>query len=520
MRRLLLPIALLAVAIGAVIQMNRANEDADPGRAVEVSSDADLSTPIFSARRAPEWLRNPQSDTQLTAAINGVLRTGATPPLSCVVVERNGEQLAASNIKAPIRTDELHRLITATVIDAEAGSGAPLRTEIAISIDAEIVVIDEETGASEIVGDIWLIGAGDPGLATRAYADRFENGRLFTDFDQLAADVIAELQRRNIVEIDGRIIGDETKYTPVELDYFNSVEEFTDEEGNTLRFDVWNRSDTDNDIGPLSALLLNDGFESWPEEQDGFDQSQNVRSTNPAVFAAAYFDDQLEAAGIIVRRSAQAGEAPATAERETLAVIDSPTLDEIIQTSLIDATTAEMLLKEYGVRSGVDSERVNAVAALRTGGFTGAGLPFNVLEPSLVYVDGSGRSELNRASCEIIHATIAQPDGVGASVLSPIESSPLAACAAGPGEMRVMATASGTATGLTGWYDAPNGERLTFTMLAEDATRLDPPEDDPEGEPVGPFEQCNTLQAALIDAIAGHPYGPDLGDLAPLDPAG
>ncbi len=517
MRRLLLPIVLLAVAIGATIQMSRANEDADPGRAVEVSTEADLTTPIFSARRAPEWLRDPQSDTLLTAAINSVLRTDATPTLSCVLVERDGEQLAASNIGAAIRTDELHRLITATVIDS-AGSGGAYRTEIAIAADAEIVITDEETGASELQGDVWLIGAGDPGLATQAYASRFENGRVFTDFDQLAADAVAELQARNIVTIRGRVIGDESKYTPVERDYFYNVD-VPDGEGGTDREPVWAQGADVNDIGPLSALALNDGFDSWPEEQEAFDQSQNGRASNPAVAAAAYLDDVFEAAGIVVISSARDGEAPSTAERETLAVIDSPELDQIIATSLVDATTAEMLLKEYGVRAGTDSERINAIFALVTGGFLSAGLPYDPIGGT-DYFDGSGRSALNRTNCEMIHATIADPGGVGAGVIPVVADSPVAACAAGPGEMHVMATVSDTATGLTGWYDAPNGERLTFTMLAEDPTRLDPPEDDPAAEPAGPFEFCNTLQAAMIDAIAGHPYGPDLAELAPLDPEG
>ena len=518
MRRLLLPIVLLAVAIGAIIQMNRANEDADPGRAVEVSSDPDLSTPIFSARRAPDWLRAPKSDALLSDAINGVLRTDVTPASSCVLVERDGEELAASNIAAAIRTDELHRLITATVIDA-AGSGGGFRTEIAISVDAEINVIDEETGASELVGDIWLIGSGDPGLATQAYAGRFDNGRVFTDFDQLAADAIAELQARDIVAIRGRIIGDETKYSPVERDYFGVATDFTDAEGNRVTASVWERGFTDNDIGPLSALLLNDGFESWPEEQDEFDQSQNDRASNPAVAAAATFDDLLEAAGMSVQNSAQSGEAPSTAERETLAVIDSPPLADIVASSLIDATTAEMLLKEYGVRSGADSERFSAVLALVFGGFNDAALPYDT-SGGTQYFDGSGRSSLNRTNCEMIHATIADPDGIGANVIPAIEDTSLAACATAPGEMHVMATASATATGLTGWYIAPNGERLTFAMLAEDPGRLSPPEDDPDAEPAGPFTPCNTLQAAMIDAIAGHPYGPDLTELVPLDPAG
>ncbi len=148
-----------------------------------------------------------------------------------------GQAAAAKFISAAIRTDELHRLITATVIDA-AGSGGAFRTEIAIAADAEIVVTDEETGAAELQGDVWLIGAGDPGLATADYAARFDNGRVFTDFDQLAADAIAELQARNIVTIRGRVIGDESKYTPVEADYFYNID-VPDGEGGTTREPVW-----------------------------------------------------------------------------------------------------------------------------------------------------------------------------------------------------------------------------------------------------------------------------------------
>ena len=63
--------------------------------------------------------------------------------------------------------------------------------------------------------------------------------------------------------------------------------------------------------------------------------------------------------------------------------------------------------------------------------------------------------------------------------------------------------------------------RLTFAMLADDPARLTIPDDAPEGsEPQGPFEFCDPLQAAMLDAITGHPYGPDLDDLGPVAPAG
>lgn len=510
MRRLLLPVLLLIIVIAATVQMNKANEAADPGHAMGETTDPSLATPIFSARRAPAWLRSPTSDALLTDAIGTVLSTGQRPELACVLVTRGDERLAASSTETPIRAAELHRFITATLIDS-AGSGSGFRTEIAYSTSAEIVPVDEEEGTFELVGDIWIIGGGDPGLASEEYISRFGDDRAYTAWDDLTADAVAALQALNVVSIDGRIIGDETKYSPNERDYFGDDVTIGEE-----TFDVWERPD-DGSVGPMSALLLNDGFDAWPAEE--FDQSQNTRSSNPAVSAADTFDDILEAAGIAVRRSPADGEAPPLAEREALATIDSPPLVDIIKRSLIDATTAEMLLKEYGIRLGGTAERAGVILGLAAGGFDLTGLPYDIL--STVYVDGSGRSAVNRTSCEMIHATIEDPDGIGAAILRDAPDSAVARCARpGDGELRVFATASGASTGLAGTYVAENGERLTFTMLAEDPGRLTVPEDAEEGaEPEGPYEFCNPLQGALLDAITGHPYGPALADLSPADPS-
>lgn len=511
MRRLLLPVLLLIIVIATSIQMNNANEAADPGLATAADDTPSLETPIFSARRAPEWLRSPKSDSLLTDAIGTVLAAGGRPDLACVLVTRGDDQLASSSTQTAIRAAELHRFITATLIDS-AGSGQGFRTEIAYSTAAEIVPVDEELGTFELVGDIWIIGSGDPGLASDEYIARFGDGRAYTSWDDLTADAIQALLDQNIVSINGRIIGDETKYSPNERDYFNDqvpIGEFS--------FNVWERPD-DGSVGPLSALLLNDGFDAWPEE---FDQAQNTRSSNPAVSAADTFDDLLEEAGIAVRRSPADGEAPPLAERETIATIDSPPLIDIIERSLIDATTAEMLLKEYGIRLGGGPERAGIILGLVSTGFDLTGLPFDILANSTIYADGSGRSAVNRTSCEMIHATIADPSGVGAAILREPASSNVAACTGGAdGELRVFATAVGAATGIAGTYLADNDERLTFVMMAEDPGRLTVAEDAPEGtEPEGPFGFCNELQSAMIDAITGHPYGPALDELSPVSPS-
>ncbi len=532
MRRLILPVLILAVAITAMVLTGRADEAADPGQATDVSGEPSLASPILSARRAPAWLRAPIADSLLSDSVGAVL-SGA-PEATCVLVERDGEPIAANNVNAAIRPGALQRLLTITALES-ISNDAGFRTEVAMRNDAEI----DEDGVLD--GDLWLIGGADPVLATSDYIDRFEDGRTYTDFGLLVTDTVSALQALGVTSIRGRIIGDETKYSAAERDYVG--DEVTDPTGEVVS--VWTREQLDdNAVGPLSALVLNDGFDAWPlppeegeeaaeedpaegdveeeEEDDGsVDQSQNERSDNPAVSAAAALDDALEEAGIPVSRSATDGEAPPLNERETLAEIDSPPLDEILQRAMIDATTAEMLLKEFGVRSGLDSERGLAVYGLVVlEGFTQAGLPFTIGQTQ--YHDGSGRSDANRTTCEMIHAAVNDPDGPGAQVAVPVADSPLAACAPiTSGELSVVATVSPTTTGVAGHFVAENGDRLTFALMVDEPDRLELPEDAPEDavaeEPLG---YCNPLQAAMLDAVAGHPYGPELADLAPLSPTG
>ena len=124
MRRLLLPILLLAIAMAATVQMNRANEHADPGRATEVSTEPDLATPLLSARRAPEWLRSPESDALLTShQLRAARRRAGT---TCVLVERRGSSLRGAP-RGFVASAELHRLITASVMSA-VGGGSGFRT--------------------------------------------------------------------------------------------------------------------------------------------------------------------------------------------------------------------------------------------------------------------------------------------------------------------------------------------------------------------------------------------------------
>ncbi len=504
-RRSALPALILAVAIGGVVMSDRADADADPGIATAVDTGPDLATPVLSARRAPAWLRQPTSDNLLSTTIADVL-SGA-PTGTCVKVTRGDMLIADNNTSAPIQPGALQRLLTLSALDSLGGSG--FRTEVAISADAEI---DEE---GVLRGDIYLIGGGDPVLSTRPFIDRFGDDRAFTNFAELAGQTVIELQNLGVTAIDGGVIGDESKYEDISRDY--RQEDGTDAEGVERR--IWTTEQADsNAVGPLSALLVNNGFAEWPTSVD---PSQNVRADDPAETAAELLDIRLEAAGIVVDDRPDSGDAPAVLERLTVAVIDSPPLEEILPRSLVDATTAEMLLIETSVRSGSEPSRLLGSLFLVAGGLTAAGLPFDII--STQPFDGSGLSALNRTTCDMLHASISDPASAAAAALPPIEMTSVSACAPRDvDDLRVLASSDGTTTGLAGRFAAANGDEVVFSMLVDDPSRLVIDEEAvPEGEdppePPGPFGDCSDMQAALLDAIGGHPYGPTLETLSPLE---
>ena len=101
-------------------------------------------------------------------------------------------------------------------------------------------------------------------------------------------------------------------------------------------------------------------------------------------------------------------------------------------------------------------------------------------------------------------------------ILPVIDETDLAACAPETdGQVRVYGAARDTATSLAGLYTAANGDVVKFAMIAN---HVPDPEADPETAPP-PYETCNRLQKSVLDAVAGHPYGPELDELGPMPPA-
>ncbi|RMH83555.1 MAG: hypothetical protein D6683_02235 [Actinomyces sp.] len=492
------------MAVAAAVQARREDSAADPGVARPSADPVEIvTTPLLSARRAPEWLRQPLDDRLLTDEVRAVLASAEAPDTTCLSVHRDDTVILAADDDLLLVPASAMKLVTAAALLEVAPPDDRYRTEAVIRADAPIAdgVLD---------GDLWLVGGGDPVLSTPDYIERYDEPRVHTDLTELADAVANELASRGIVEITGGVVGDESKYTPAERDYTGEV----DGDGNP----IWKAEfRTQNQAGPLSALLVNDGYTAWPDEPN---RRQNSRASDPALAAARLFDDLLEERGLVIRGSSRNEVAPAVSERISLGVVESPTIGEIIGRMLrhSDNTTAEMLLKEIGVRSGVGAQRglaVFAVAqALDRAGYPVQGRTLDGETTTIQIADGSGLSSLNRITCRLVEEILRRsgPDSVIADGLAVVgESGTLARCLvddpSARGDVEAKTGTLNDVTALAGLTVADNGDVVTFAMIAN-------------GEGVGArLGSCNELQTTLIRGVANHPYGPDVDALSPEPPA-
>ncbi|MXW61333.1 MAG: hypothetical protein F4Z58_06140 [Acidimicrobiaceae bacterium] len=480
MRRLFLPLLILAVVITASVLADRANRAADAGEPDTTVATDSLGTPIVNVRRIPEWLRQPTSNQEFEEALQGVLSQPDVPVDRCLRVHRNGTEIAVENPDSSLTPAELQRFVTVAAVES-LGRETVFVTK---------VVSNEASPVNEGVleGDIWLVGGADPVLSTNEYLTRFDDDRASTSLDQLAAELAVELRRRGISEIGGGVVGDEFRFSPSETDYVGTV---------------WTETDNaDNVVGPLSGLLVNDGF-LWDRQTNTV-----TRSEDPAAMAAGILTDLLVQRGIAVTEEPTTGEQPASAEQILLATIESPPIEEIAQRALIDGTTAEMLFKEVGRVNGLSPASNDAAFGMLIT-LLQQGLP---VEGSLP-LDGSGLSNRGRVTCDLLMGIVEQsPEGgIVSSSLKSIRTSSLADCApAGAYNMRIISADRGHITALAGEMTADNGSLITFVLIANADTVVGT-------DSLGP---CNSVQRSLLEAIARYPdrYGPTPESIAPLAP--
>ena len=258
-----------------------------------------------------------------------------------------------------------------------------------------------------------------------------------TSLESLAVAIVGN----GVPSIPGGVIGDDSRY---------DEQRFVPSWKDSYR--------TDGEIGPLSALTVNDGYSTWSP-------ARKVDVDDPTRNAAAELTDLLRARGVQVG-SPGTGAAPANATE--IATLASPPLKAIVSSMLSssDNETAEMLTKELGLhasKQGTTDAGVAAITAkLRELGVT---LADGALK------DGSGLDRGNRVTCANLVATLALADrpelatlhdglpvaGQNGTLFDQFVGTSLA------GNFRGKTGSLDGVTGLTGVFDA--GRRLRFAFL-------------------------------------------------------
>jgi D-alanyl-D-alanine carboxypeptidase/D-alanyl-D-alanine-endopeptidase (penicillin-binding protein 4) len=166
---------------------------------------------------------------------------------------------------------------------------------------------------------------------------------------------------------------------------------------------TWSRAyAAEGDVGPLSALEVNDGAAPGSTRT-------GPNPANPAVQAAATFTDLLRAAGIRVTGSPAAGKAPAGTPLLT-SIASPPAAQEVdAMLTVSDDTAAELFTKELGYRIAKAGTTTAGVTAIRVD-LAAAGLPMS----QAVLYDGSGLDRGDRLTCTLVVAALqrAGPAGV------------------------------------------------------------------------------------------------------------
>lgn len=399
-------------------------------------------------------------EQRLASEFAALLSRRDTPPNTCVSASVDGESVFRHRETESMVPASLMKLATITAAIELMGDNERFVTTVAVDADDLLAVRD-----GVLLGDIHLIGGGDPVLATNGYMNRFTGERPFTNASDLAASVMTELARHGIRVVDGAIVGDGRRYGDNERDY---VEHTVPDPASGSDTAVWKPSYRSTNLaGPLGGLTLNDGFLRYRA-----DRRAHVRSADPALGAASALDDLLEARGLVIRKRPRAGAAPRELNRVELASVSSPPLRSIAERIGVHSenTAAEMLLKEIGYRTE-GSARASAVRGA-AGVLAGA---LGDIAAEIEMVDGSGLSVHNKMTCRAAVALLERMrpgDALYDSLAIAGSTGTLGRCgpAAGGGATLNAVYAKGgllnNAVAVAGRVDARSRHQLSFAVIA------------------------------------------------------
>jgi D-alanyl-D-alanine carboxypeptidase/D-alanyl-D-alanine-endopeptidase (penicillin-binding protein 4) len=420
-----------------------------------------VGSPILSARRIPGIVTGQLTTASLLAGVTGV--GAAVPAPGCLLVTLDDTPLYELRSDEPVIPASNQKLVTGAVALEVLGPDQRFAT----------VVVAPEVSGGVVTGDLTLVGGGDPLLATQPYLDWLakaakEVPQPHTSFEALADAIVAA----GVTSISGSVVGDESRYDAV-----RRVPTWPDGYRPSL------------EGGPLSALLVNDGFTSFVPVASAAD---------PAQHAAAVLTELLQARGVSVGGAPRSGAVPAGATE--VARIESVPMAEVVGELLTtsDNNTGELLLKEVGLaRGGVGSTAAGAEVVRQT--LAGWGVP----TAGVVVADGSGLDRGNRATCRELVAVLEQGGAVVRAGLAVAgETGTLSDAFTNNPVRGKLRGKTGTLTGvksLAGFLDVPDHE-LGFALVLNVANA------DSAARPL--WEQLGTAFATYPDPLALDQFVP------------
>ena len=319
---------------------------------------------LLNARRLPAILSTEVRIGGLVRSLNNTVKQ--FPDQSCLIISVEGQRITAINSNTPVIPASNMKLLTALTALEVLGPEFVFTTKV-VGLSA----------ANQIVGDLWLVGGGDPLLSTLNYPATESYPTLFPTDIALLIDAIAAA---GITEITGNIVGDESRY---------DLERFAPTLGLGVRT---------TEVGPLGALMLNDGVVL----------ESPIKPDQPALSAAQEFQRLLSERGIVVRGTATTG--TASADLPVIASVNSAPMSDVITEMLTnsDNNTAELVLKEIGLSRLSAGTRVAGAQVVQSV-LQELGLPLD----GLVINDGSGLDRGNRATCALFISILERDGGFG-----------------------------------------------------------------------------------------------------------
>lgn len=423
------------------------------GAAVETAS-----RPVWAPDRLPALLAEAQGTVDLERAVDELLApTGAR---ACLAVYEGQRPVLLRRPDESLIPASTQKILVAAAALAALGPDFRYETK----------VLSDGAPRDGVVGTLWLVGSGDPTLATPEYIQWLADRPRFQLHQATPLTALADgLKAAGITAVSGGIVGDDSRYDRIRI------------------VPSWKANYViDNEAGPLGALLVNSGFTV-------FNPPPERRADDPAAHAASELARLATAAGITVTGPARSGTASPPEGTTTVATVRSAPLSDIVAGMLreSDNTVAELLVKELGVAKRRDGSTPAGTQAV-TDALTDAKLP----TAGLRLGDGSGLEVTNQSSCALLAAALRIADRGGAPELSPLlavagRSGTLSLRLAGTpleGKLRAKTGSLNGVSGLAGYLDGRRS--LSFAFMAN-----------------GPLSESagRLLQDRLVALLAGYP---------------